>query len=846
MIVLLPMAANAQTEGWDANSERQEWKDDSVYFSIDWVETKSDGTEVRTKFRLGDYREMKVETDWASFEYNKGQTTSQPEATPTSYLPQARGVKGAQFEWDREEFTVTSKVTLDDSELINRWVALEPNKCKVTYKGKTHHFNQHVPIVSSEEHVNSGTYSDFGRYFTVLSYRMNDKIKYVPAFGTIISPSHEPTFFPEEWGELVDVRQTVANNEAHNSYVYTWSLHFANGYVMPIVVRPGSQDPEWRFQYVEKTTVASYNGGTWQSSTRTWINSTATDETGMMVWSREGTVLTTKSKADAANCNWDDGHGTSVHTNRYNLTIFDGYLRAVDTYTNKVMGIWSSYFYEESVPAFNVRVKVGSGGKYVIYNNFNVTNDYTFNIDESEKPTRMVFWIVKEAGFRLKAVIRDGYDATAYVERNASIDHDRLIFENLCCDTELEFTFEQEPKEKEIINFADSKVKAICVENWDTDGDGELSKTEAAAVTDLGQRFRNSTITSFSELQYFTGLTTISERAFSGCKQLKSITLPTTITSIGDNAFTGCEALEALNIPAKVSSIGESALAGLKSLKTLTVDASNPYFAAEDNVLYTKDRKQLIICAPQKSGAYTVNSNTKELRENAFYLCDKLTDITLPNGLTTIGLAAFVGCGITTLNIPANVTDVGLDYACPNLRSITVDAANPTYMSIDGVLFLRNSQILIAYPAKKGEVYVIPEGTEALQAYSFLESPITDVTLPTTMTQLYDAAFGYSKALRKVTVLTATPPICPSNVFVNSIAPTEGTLYVPFGSKNTYKAATGWKAFSNIVEMEEDGIRSIDNEQLTMDNVIYNISGQRLSKPLRGVNIVDGKKVVVK
>ena len=840
MIVLLPMAANAQTEGWDANSERQEWKDDSVYFSIDWVETKSDGTEVRTKFRLGDHREMKVETDWASFEDNKGQTTSQPEATPTSYLPQARGVKGAQFEWDREEFTVTSKVTLDDSEQINRWVALEPNKCKVTYKDKTHHFNQHVPIVSSEEPVKSNSYSSFGRYVTVLSYRMNDNTKHVPAFGTII----ENHTGPKEWGELVDARQTVANNETHNSYVYTWSLHFANGYVLPVVVRPGSVIPEWNYSYVEKTNVASYNGGVYQPSTRTWINCTATDEPDRMVWSREGTILSTKTKDSATNCGWDEGHGTSVHTNRYSLTISKGNLTAVDTYGSVIMGTWGYYY--ESVPAFNIRVKVGRGGKHVNCNSFDVTNDYTFNIDESEKPTRMVFWIVKEAGFRLKAVIRDGYDATAYVKRNASVDHDKLIFENLCCDTELEFTFEQEPKEKEIINFADSKVKAICVENWDTDGDGELSKTEAAAVTDLGQRFRNSNITSFNELQYFTGLTTISERAFSGCQQLKSITLPTTITCIGDNAFTGCQALEVLNIPANVASIGESALAGLKSLRTLTVDASNPYFAAEDNVLYTKDRKQLIICAPQKSGAYTVNSNTKELRENAFYLCDKLTDITLPNGLTTIGLAAFVGCGITTLNIPANVTDVGLDYACPNLRSITVDAANPTYMSIDGVLFLRNSQILIAYPAKKGEVYVIPEGTEALQAYSFLESPITDVTLPTTMTQLYDAAFGYSKALRKVTVLTATPPICPSNVFVNSIAPTEGTLYVPFGSKNTYKAATGWKAFSNIVEMEEDGIRSIDNEQLTMDNVIYNISGQRLSKPLRGVNIVDGKKVVVK
>ena len=44
------------------------------------------------------------------------------------------------------------------------------------------------------------------------------------------------------------------------------------------------------------------------------------------------------------------------------------------------------------------------------------------------------------------------------------------------------------------ITFADDNVKAICVANWDTNGDGELSYAEAAEVTDLGQVFRNNSI----------------------------------------------------------------------------------------------------------------------------------------------------------------------------------------------------------------------------------------------------------------------------------------------------------------------------------------------------------------
>ena len=55
-----------------------------------------------------------------------------------------------------------------------------------------------------------------------------------------------------------------------------------------------------------------------------------------------------------------------------------------------------------------------------------------------------------------------------------------------------------EPPVDKIIIFKDPAVKSICVANWDSDGDGELSRDEAAAVRDIGSVFENN-----SEIRYF-------------------------------------------------------------------------------------------------------------------------------------------------------------------------------------------------------------------------------------------------------------------------------------------------------------------------------------------------------
>ena len=134
----------------------------------------------------------------------------------------------------------------------------------------------------------------------------------------------------------------------------------------------------------------------------------------------------------------------------------------------------------------------------------------------------------------------------------------------------------QDIEDENHISFTDPIVRELCMANWDTDGNGSLSYEEAALVTDLAEVFAdNADIISFNELQYFTGLTAISDNAFSGCINLATITLPETIVSINSYAFNGCKALTSFTIPHNVNVIGSYAFRGCSGLTDVFCDPVN-------------------------------------------------------------------------------------------------------------------------------------------------------------------------------------------------------------------------------------------------------------------------------
>ena len=124
----------------------------------------------------------------------------------------------------------------------------------------------------------------------------------------------------------------------------------------------------------------------------------------------------------------------------------------------------------------------------------------------------------------------------------------------------------------QVIDFKDAITKKWCVENFDTDNDGELSDSEAKKVKELQNNFPTDA-TSFDEFQYFTSVTSI-DTSFYSCTSLSSITIPNSVTTIGEYKFSTCTSLSSITIPDSVTTIGNSAFRNCSGLTSVIIGSS--------------------------------------------------------------------------------------------------------------------------------------------------------------------------------------------------------------------------------------------------------------------------------
>ena len=300
-------------------------------------------------------------------------------------------------------------------------------------------------------------------------------------------------------------------------------------------------------------------------------------------------------------------------------------------------------------------------------------------------------------------------------------------------------------------------------------------------------------------------VTGIKSSAFNACEGLTSVTIPNTVTEIADNAFSYCTNLKSLHIPASVAKIGDRAFA-YTGLNSVTVDKDNKFYDSRNdcNAVIETATNTLVI----GSDKTVIPDGVTKIATAAFSSCQELQTVVIPNSVKRIGKKAFSGC--------------------VSLASVT-----------------------------------LPEGLDEIEAYTFANcGALTSIVLPSSLTSIGEFAFSYS-GLKSIIIPASVWNIevrafdgCRNLTTVENKTVVPQTIYdgtfsafkkliVPEESADAYRKSPIWSNFAYINGVAT-GIDDLLSPNTYHPSPIYNLSGKRLYKTFKGVNIINGKKYISK
>lgn len=380
----------------------------------------------------------------------------------------------------------------------------------------------------------------------------------------------------------------------------------------------------------------------------------------------------------------------------------------------------------------------------------------------------------------------------------------------------------------------------------------------------------------------------VDQYMFSGCDQLVEVKLPATTQKINNNAFNGCSKLTTCTIPVAVTHIGDYAFAKCKALKEVNIPAAVSYMGT---AAFSE-------CTSIETVNFNEDCQIKEIRANAFNGCSALTNVKLPSAVEKLGKKAFANCSsLTMFTLPASFTEKENDtFQGTPIKSYKVEKGNESYTAVDGVLYNEDQSELQLYPiAREDESFVVPQtvGSIAEQAFygamylkkitlpsnisniqsqSFAQSGLTEIEFPAEVTSIDKEAFMNCKALTKITFKGGPSGISEKAFFgtrlstvtfnvMNSV-PELGNqafrtlskqtiFFVPADKVEPFKTRLAEKSAAatgryEVKALNTSSIEGLQQEDTAAEVSRYNAAGQRISAPVRGLNIVkmaNGKTV---
>ena len=291
-------------------------------------------------------------------------------------------------------------------------------------------------------------------------------------------------------------------------------------------------------------------------------------------------------------------------------------------------------------------------------------------------------------------------------------------------------------------------------------------------------------------------VTEIKERAFAHCEGLTSITIPESVTEIGIKVFLGCNGLKEpiynsncfayfpngyakeYTIPEGIKTIADEVFQNCKDLTSIVIPNSverigknsftgTGWYNNQPNGIIYLGEWCLGYKGNEPTNELIITDSTKNIANEAFSKCNKVTSVILPNSIKRIGFAAFEDCqklaSVTTGNSIIDIGEFAFSY-CSNLKSINIpntlrEIKDYTFYKCQGLssIVIPDSLKRIGkfafYACDKLSSFVFPNSLKEIGEFAFGKCPdMKSIIIPNSVENIGECAFSGCSSLKSIVV----------------------------------------------------------------------------------------------